>query len=180
MTEEQAVVGERSETSAKSPSRLDLVFNVTLVLKGLDGVFEFVGGILLLVISPDSINAWAQRLTQHELSHDPSDFFANHLLRVTSNLHHTQTFGAIYLLSHGIVKLVMVGGLLKRAHWSYYFAFVVLGAFIAYQLYRMTYDPTVSMALLTAFDLFILWMTWLEFRRMRAKRVLDEEVTELV
>ena len=78
MTEEQAVVGERSETSAKSPSRLDLVFNVTLVLKGLDGVFEFVGGILLLVISPDSINAWAQRLTQHELSHDPSDFFANY------------------------------------------------------------------------------------------------------
>src|SRR6516165_9014041 len=93
---------------------LDRTFDVALVLKGLDGLLELAGGILLLVISPDALNHLAHRLTQHELSQDPHDFLAHHLLRVTANLHNTQTFGALYLLTHGLVKLVIVIGLLRR------------------------------------------------------------------
>src|SRR5574340_269515 len=142
-----------------SPSRkargdlLDKTFNITLILKGLDGLLELVGGILLLVISPDALSHLARRLTQHELSQDPHDFFAKHLLHVTANLHHTQTFGAFYLLTHGLVKLVIVIGLLRREHWAYYVAFVFLGGFVVYQIYRLTYAPSVGLAVLTAFDL---------------------------
>ncbi len=147
-----------------------MTFNITLILKGIDGFFELVGGILLIVISPATINQFAERLTQHELSQDPNDFIAHHLLRLTSNLHNTQLFGAIYLLTHGLVKIVIVVGLLRREHWAYYVAFVFLGGFVVYQLYRMTYAPTVGLALLTVFDLFIIWLTWREYRRMRHER----------
>jgi uncharacterized membrane protein len=158
---------------ADRPSRdlLDKTFTVALILKGLDGLLELVGGILLLVISPDTLNHLAQRLTQHELSEDPHDFFAHHLLHLTANLHNTQTFGALYLLTHGVVKLVIVVGLLRRAHWAYYVAFVVLGGFVIYQIYRMTYAPSAGLALLTAFDLFIIWLTWREFVRVRENRI---------
>ena len=161
------------EDDAVPPRRdlLDKTFTVALVLKGLDGLLELIGGILLLVISPDTLNHFAERVTQHELSQDPHDFLAHHLLRLTSNLHHTQTFGALYLLTHGIVKLVIVVGLLRREHWSYYVAFVFLGGFVIYQIYRMTYAPSVGLALLTAFDLFIIWLTWREFVRMRHGRL---------
>ena len=146
---------------------LDTTFNVTLVLKGLDGLLELVGGLLLLVFSPASIDALARRLTQHELSQDPRDFWAHHVLHLTGNLHETQAFGALYLLVHGIVKIVVVVGLFRRERWSYPVAFVFLGGFVIYQVYRMTYAPSVGLALLTAFDLLIIWLTWLEYRRHR-------------
>jgi uncharacterized membrane protein len=159
--------------AAAAPPRrrdaLDTTFDIVLVLKGLDGLFELVGGILLLVISPDSINHFVQRLTQHELSQDPNDFLAHHLLKLTANLHNTQTFGAVYLLTHGVVKLVLVYGLLRRQRWAYPFAFVFLGGFVVYQLYRMTYAPSAGLALLTVFDLLIIWLTWREFRRTRER-----------
>ena len=158
-----------SEAAASGPRRdlLDKTFVVALILKGLDGLLELVGGILLLVVSPETLNNLAHRLTQHELSEDPKDFWTHHLLHLTGNLHHTQTFGALYLLTHGVVKLVIVVGLLRREHWAYYVAFVFLGGFVIYQIYRMTYAPSVGLALLTIFDLFIIWLTWREFVRMR-------------
>jgi uncharacterized membrane protein len=136
-------------------------------LKGLDGVLELAGGILLLVVSPAAINRLAVRLTQHELSQDPHDFLALHLLHVTANLHKTQLFGGVYLLSHGLVKVVLVVALLRRQRWAYPAALVFLGGFVVYQLYRLTYAPTIGLSLLTVFDLFIIWLVWREYRRIR-------------
>ena len=167
-----------TETGAAAPASsgerrrdgLDKTFDVLLILKGLDGLLELVGGIVLIVVSPETINHFAYWLTQHELAEDPHDFIANHLLKLTSNLHNTQLFGAIYLLTHGLVKLIIVIGLLRREHWAYYVAFVFLGGFVVYQIYRMTYAPSLGLALLTVFDIVIIWLTWREYRRMRARR----------
>jgi uncharacterized membrane protein len=160
------------KSGSQRPRRdlLDKTFDITLILKGLDGLLELVGGLLLVVISPETINRFANSLTQHELSEDPHDFLAHHLLKLTSNLHNTQLFGALYLLTHGLVKIVIVVGLLRRAHWAYYVAFIFLGGFVIYQIYRMTYDPSLGLGLLTVFDLFIIWLTWREYRRMRTSR----------
>jgi uncharacterized membrane protein len=166
--EDAASTDSNGGTETKKRDVLDTTFNITLILKGLDGLLELVGGILLLAISPSTIDRWAHELTQHELSQDPNDFFAHHLLKLTANLHNTQLFGAVYLLAHGLVKIVIVVGLLRRAHWAYYVAFVFLGGFVIYQIYRMTYAPSIGLALLTVFDVFIIWLTWREFRRMRA------------
>jgi uncharacterized membrane protein len=156
----------RPQTSKRDA--LDTTFDIALVLKGLDGLLELAGGVLLLLVSPDTLYRWAEQLTQHELSQDPNDYLAHHLLRLTANLHHTQLFGALYLLTHGLVKLVVVIGLYLRQRWAYPVAFVFLGGFVIYQLYRLTYAPTVGLALLTAFDLFIIWLTWREYRRTKA------------
>ncbi|HWS91155.1 MAG TPA: hypothetical protein VN306_01225, partial [Mycobacterium sp.] len=63
VTDEGAAKTERSK-----PDLLDKTFNVTLILKGIDGLLELVGGILLLVISPETFNHLAKQFTQHELS----------------------------------------------------------------------------------------------------------------
>jgi uncharacterized membrane protein len=149
---------------------LDKTFDVTLIVKGAYGVVELIGGILLLVIAPATIDRSARWFTQHALAEDPDDLIARHLLHVTGNLHGTQLFGAVYLLIHGVVKPVIVIGLLRREQWAYYVAFVFLGGFVFYQMYRLTSDPTVWLTLLTIFDLFIIWLTLREYRRMRAER----------
>lgn len=168
MSDDARSVDERSEAPASHKrDALDTTFNVTLILKGLDGVLELLGGVLLLVIAPATIDHFARWLTQHELSQDPHDFLARHLLHVTANLHKTQLFGALYLLFHGAAKVVMVAGLWRREHWAYPVAFVFLGGFAVYQIYRMTFAPSIGLALLTVFDVFMLWLTWREYRRTR-------------
>ena len=65
---------------------LDRVFEIAILLKGLDGILETIGGLLLLLISPSTINRLVAALTQHELSEDPHDFMATHLLNTTHGL----------------------------------------------------------------------------------------------
>jgi uncharacterized membrane protein len=77
--------------------------------------------------------------------------------------------GAVYLLSHGAAKLIMVVGLWLEKGWSYPFAFVFLTLFIAFQLYELILKPSAGLALLTAFDGLILWLTWREYRRRKIR-----------
>ena len=65
---------------------LDRTFLVGIVLKGIDGVLEVLGGLLLLLVSPASINRLTISITQHELSEDPHDFIATHLLKTAHGL----------------------------------------------------------------------------------------------
>jgi uncharacterized membrane protein len=81
---------------------------------------EVVGGVLLLVVSPTTIGQMSRALTQHELSEDPHDFLATHLLHAAgSQTGSSLQFGAAYLLLHGVVKIVLVTALLRDKIWAY-------------------------------------------------------------
>jgi uncharacterized membrane protein len=76
-------------------------------------------------------------------------------------------FGAIYLLLHGAVKVVLVIALLLNKLWAYPWMIIVLLIFIGYQLYRIALQPSVGMVALTIFDAVIVALTWREYRRQR-------------
>jgi len=157
--------------SQKPPSALDRTFQISIGLKGIDGLLEIIGGIVLLFVAPATLQAWARSLTAHELAQDPNDFIARHLLHSASQLSHSTTlFGAIYLLSHGIAKVVLVIALLREQLWAYPWMIGLLGVFIAYQVYRLTYRVTIGLTLLTLFDTFVVWLTIREYRLERRRR----------
>jgi uncharacterized membrane protein len=158
-------------TTAEPNKALDRTFKISVALKGLDGVLEVVGGIVLLFISPATLQAWARALTAHELAQDPHDFIARHLLHSASQLSRSTTlFGAVYLLTHGIAKIVLVVAVLREQLWAYPWMIALLGVFIAYQVYRLSYRFTIGLFLLTLFDLFVVVLTVIEYRRKRATR----------
>ena len=160
----------RSEDDdAVEPSTvLDRAFRISISLKGLDGLLEVVGGLVLLFVAPATLQSWARSLTAHELAQDRHDFVANHLLHSASQLSRSTTlFGAVYLLSHGIAKVVLVVALLRNQLWAYPWLIALLAVFIVYQLYRLAYGFSVGLTLLTLFDAFVLWLTVLEYRRRR-------------
>jgi uncharacterized membrane protein len=159
----------RSEDDAVEPSgALDRAFRISISLKGLDGLLEIVGGLVLLFVAPATLQSWARSLTAHELAQDRHDFVANHLLHSASQLSRSTTaFGAVYLLSHGIAKVVLVVALLRNQLWAYPWLIALLAVFIAYQLYRLAYGFSVGLTLLTLFDAFVLWLTVLEYDRRR-------------
>jgi uncharacterized membrane protein len=129
-------------------------FTAVLVLKGLDGILEMAGGILLLFLSPHAIEHIARTLTAHELSEDPHDLIARYILHTASHLTTSTTlFGAVYLLSHGVAKVVLVALVLRDKLWAYPWLIILLLAFIAYQLYRITaVHFSIALTLLTIFD----------------------------
>ena len=154
----------------KPHSLLDRTFEIGIILKGLDGVLELVGGLLLLVVPPETINNIVAALTRGELSEDPHDFVASHLLQTAHGLSgHGLLFGALYLLSHGIVKIVLVVAVLKNKLWAYPAIIVFLLIFIVYQAYRVVLDHGLGMTALTIFDIFIVWLTWREYQQQRLK-----------
>jgi uncharacterized membrane protein len=151
---------------------LDRTFKISVGLKGLDGALETVGGVILLFVRPATIDHLARWFTQHELSQDPHDFLARHLLHSTAHLTHGSTlFAAVYLLSHGISKVVLVVAVLRDQVWAYPGMIVLLLLFIIYQLYRLVFvKPTIGLTLLTLFDAFVVWLTWREYQARHAKR----------
>jgi len=139
---------------------LDRVFEVGIILKGLNGLAELVGGVLLLLATPGSIRRLAVVLTQGELSEDPHDIIARYSLHTASGLTGSALrFGAVYLLLHGAVKVVLVIALLLNKLWAY--------PCIGYQLYRIALQPSAGLVLLTVFDAVIVALTWREYRRQR-------------
>lgn len=149
---------------------LDRLFEFGIILKGLDGILETIGGLLLLAVTPATINRLAARLTQHELSEDPNDSIASHLLRYAHGLAGSAvTFAAVYLLLHGITKIVLVAALLRNQIWAYPWMLAFLLIFIGYQLYRIVLSPTFGLIALTIFDSLIVWLTWREWRKQPAK-----------
>jgi uncharacterized membrane protein len=152
-------------------SWLDRVFEVGIIGKGLNGAAELVGGLLLLFLGPDRIHRVAVVLTQGELSEDPHDFIAVHILHTANGLTgNAVLLGAVYLLAHGIVKVVLVIALLLNKIWAYPWMIVVLLLFIAYQLYRIVLHPTPGLVGLTLFDLAIVALTWREYQQQRRNR----------
>jgi uncharacterized membrane protein len=150
---------------------LDRTFEIGIILKGLDGLAETIGGVLLLLVSPASINSIAKAITQHELSEDPHDWIATHLLHYAHGLTNASVaFAAVYLLAHGVIKIVLVGALLRNQMWAYPALILVQIAFIAYQLYLIALKPSAGLIALTIFDLAVTALTWREWRKQRALR----------
>src|SRR5262249_45197863 len=161
----------RGQRSREPGDRLDLVFRVSISLKGIDGVLEIIGGIVLLFVAPATLQRWARMLTAHELTQDPHDFVARHVLDSASTLSRSTTlFGAVYLLTHGIAKVVLVVALLREQLWAYPWTIALLAAFVVYQVYRLTDRFSTGLLLLTVFDVFLIGLTVLEYRRRRIAR----------
>ena len=152
----------------KPKDTLDRIFEIGIIAKGLNGLAELVGGLLLLFVTPSNIHHLVALLTQDELSEDPHDIIAHYLLHTANGLTGGAVlFGAVYLLIHGAVKVVLVVALLLNKLWAYPCLIVVLLVFICYQLYRIALDPTAGLVALTVFDSVIVALTWREYRRLR-------------
>ena len=120
------------------------------------------------MVSTSSIANFVNAITQDELIQDPNDFVATHLLTMAHNFSvQTQHFYAFYLLSHGLVKVALVVGLLREKLWTYPASLIVLALFVLYQVYRFSYTHGPGLIVLTLFDIVVMGLIWHEYGLMR-------------
>lgn len=147
------------------PSSLfDKVFEGGIIIKGISGLLEFIGGLLLLFVSPSAINNFIVFITQKELIKDPNDKVVSFILSTTQHLF---TGGSLFLIAylwiHAAIKLIAVIGILRNYLWAYPFSLITLGMLMLYQLYSIFVHASVGLILLTIFDIFILWLIYREY-----------------
>ena len=80
------------------------MFEIALLLKGLDGIIELAGGTLALFVPLRTVNQLVLWLTASEIEDDPNDWLANTLIDAAEKLSMgTKAYASFYLLAHGAV-----------------------------------------------------------------------------
>jgi uncharacterized membrane protein len=143
-------------------------FEASVLAKGLFAAAEALLGVGLYFVANDSIRHAVRWLTTHELTEDPTDAVAHFLLERAQGFSiGTQDFYATYLIAHGVLKLLVVFLLVRGIVWAYPFAVIMLSGFVVYQVHRFMTEPALGLVFLTVFDLVVIALTLIEYRRLK-------------
>ena len=141
------------------------LFVVAVVLKGLNGMVELVAGSSILAVGHAGLNGIVTLLTARELSEDPTDLVANLLRRWFAQLSpDAELFAAVYLLTHGVAKIVLATCLLREKFWAFPVSAAFFALFIAYMSYRLVLGWSWSIAAFCLLDLATLFLVLHEWR----------------
>ena len=144
------------------------LFLLSVWIKGLAGVVETIGGLMVLFVTQKLLDSFVLFLTAPELAEDSADWVVNYLNSAVQRFSEdTKYFASAYLIVHGLIKIFLVAGLLRQRLWAYPLSLWFLGAFIVYQCYRFTHTHSIWLVLLTVFDLAVAFLIWREYQWRR-------------
>jgi uncharacterized membrane protein len=150
-------------------------FRTGITMKGVDGLLEVTGGVLLWFVKPRAMSGALRALSLHELR-DSNDWIWIHLLHMSEKLASSSPlFPSLFLLSHGLAKVGLATALWLNELWAYPLAIGVFSAFGIYQLYRVSHTHSITLVVLTIFDAIVVWLTWQEYRVQKSVRGLSGE-----
>lgn len=146
-------------------------FEIGVVLKGIDGLLEFLGGVLLFLIPPDAIQRLILFAARRELAEDPRDAAVQALLRFARNLPlGAESFYAWLFVVHGAVKIFLVAGLWRGKRWAYPAAIAAFSLFVVYQVYELRVRFSWGLAAITLVDLAVIALTAHEYLYVKRRR----------
>ncbi len=151
----------------------EVVYKVSVGIKGFDGLVELVTGLALL-ISPALVHTVLGAVAGEagEGNGKILHFVADTVARVDNDLAKSGlTFLILFLIIHGLVKLVLVYCLLREIVRAYPVALAILVVFLIYQAYVLIINPSVAMAFFTILDAIIIWIVWDEYQELKSKKV---------
>jgi uncharacterized membrane protein len=159
-------MGQGESRNLEARGILHRFFELGILIKGVDGGLELVGGLLLVFLSPVAINRVVFFIVSGELKEDPTDLVANLLLHTTRGAIEVRVPASVFLIVHGIVKLVLVGGLASNRLWSYPAAILVFAGFTIYQLYQLSQQYSLFLETASVLDVIVILLVIAEYRHM--------------
>ncbi len=154
----------------KPQGLLHKLFDGVVILKGLNGLAEIISGTSLLFLRDGSIISLVTSLTQAELIEDPQDHLALLLQHWAAGFgNDSQQFAALYLLAHGVGKVLLAVMLFLEKTWAFPLALVLFSVLITFSIYRLTMNWSLALAGFVVFDLFTIWLIareWMAIKRL--------------
>lgn len=163
---------EKVITSEKYWYRL---FELGIVLKGINGLWETASGFFILFVSKIALTNWFYLLARKELLEDPHDLFINFLARALGNLSlQAQAFAAYYVLIHGLLNIFLSIQLYRDKHWAYLVTISSMSVFVVYQIYRIILYHSLMLTILTVFDILFIALACREYIYHRDRKSATE------
>lgn len=150
-----------------SKKNIHASFHIGLIVKGLYDIGEVMCGILLIFLNPERMRKLITLISKNELIEDPKDFIMNYLVSFSRVFSISmQHFTSFYLLSHGIVKILILILLWRKKLWAYPLSCVVFMFFIVIQTQRFIKSHSIMLLVLTLIDIAMIVLTILEYKNM--------------
>jgi uncharacterized membrane protein len=159
-------------TSTNQKSGTDRMFAVAIAIKGIDGGLQFLGALLLMVIPPTLITGAANMIITRDLLGDPNGTLSTHLAEAADHFANgsSRWFAIVYLLAHGVIKLVLVWALVKRVMWMFPVSMLVLAGFVVYEVWRAVHTHSIALPIFAAIDVVIIVLIYREYRKLHRER----------
>lgn len=153
----------------KTAKGMHRLFELAIFIKGVDGVLETVGGLVLLVVPLRSLDSVVRFMLAHELSTESHDWLAQAAKHLVQSLSlSSKMFASVYLVAHGLVKVFLVYALWREKLWAFPVALWFIASFVVYQLYRYTHTHSVALLVFALLDVVVAWFIWREYLARRA------------
>ncbi len=145
------------------------LFEYAVIIKGFNGVWETISGLLFLSVNKELFNNLFYFLFSNELLEDPHDPFINFIAQSLHNIFlDTKFFIAIYILIHGLLNIFLAIQLYRNKLWAYLVAIGAMIIFISYQIYRIILYHSVILTIITILDLLLIFLIWHEYKYQKS------------
>lgn len=138
------------------------------------------GLVLLRLVGSPLIDVFHKAMS-FELIEDPTDVLYS---AVTSLLeHHTfyiTYFLAFYFIFWGLIDVILSINLLRGKHWSFIVSFWLIGAFVAYEIYRFTFTHSLLLLWIIFVDLVILYLIWEKHKSLHQEHIFEKNIVEKI
>ncbi|PKW13904.1 DUF2127 domain-containing protein [Saccharopolyspora spinosa] len=155
---------------AAETTMTDKLFRVAVLLKGLDGAVQLIGGVLLIFLSPDTVTRFAHAVVTRDLLGPPAGSLAGHFEEAAQHFASGgSTFVIAYLIAHGVIKIGLVIGLLLKIMPLYPVALTALGLFVIFEVLRAVQTRSIALPFFAALDVVIIILVLREYLELRRR-----------
>jgi uncharacterized membrane protein len=156
----------------------DVAYKIGVGIKGIDGLIELAVG-LWLIFAPHTPHRLLQKAAHEAGEHTGTifHFIGRQVVHLDDQITgQVLIFIIIFLIIHGIVKLVLVYCLFKKIHRVYPYALGVLLILFGIQVTPLFRNPAdLALWLFTVLDVIIIYLVWGEYQDIKEMaRVRDD------
>ncbi len=146
------------------------IFEFGVFIKGLNGVWETIAGLSILIIGKARFGSLFSFLVRGELLENPHDWFINAAVQALQNFGGAKTFIGLYFLIHGVINIFLSIQLYRDRLWAYLATIGVTIIFIVYQLHRISLYHSRLLMAVTGYDVLFIILTWHEYQYQKKLR----------
>jgi len=140
----------------------DVLFRIGLFFKAVDSLFEVVGGLILT--TPTKLSRYILAISKHEAFRH-HQVLAGRLDRLAETVtNHPSMPEAIYLMIHGLAKVILIAAIIRGKRWGYVGFVVVLSLFTAIELVRAITAREIVTGVFGIFDMFVVYLIYREYQ----------------
>jgi uncharacterized membrane protein len=143
----------------------ELLFSLSMILKGIDGIIELLGGIAFAAVNKEKMLQWFYDFLMNEKAFQISNETILKWVTAFSDALQTnvRVFITIILIGNGIIKIVMAIALLMRKYAAFPWSLFFLVLLFVYQIVQTIQSPSWFLYFFDAFDFAIILVIWKQY-----------------